>query len=69
VKSERKRRRIQWEPIFRSSERKISTVIIGCETDYRSRKRISPEDVKKLMRGLKEHVNVSYESEASIAAG
>jgi hypothetical protein len=43
-------------------------VIIGCEADFRSRKRISPEDVKKLMQGLKEHVNVSYESEASIAA-
>ena len=29
---------------------------------------MSPEDVEKLMQGLKEHVNVSYESEASIAA-
>jgi hypothetical protein len=29
---------------------------------------MSPEDVKKLMQGLKEHVNVSYESEAGIAA-
>ena len=68
MKSKRRRRRIQWEAIFRGSERKISTVIIGCEADFRSRKGISPEDVKKLMRGLKEHVNVSYESEASIAA-
>jgi len=68
VKSKRKRRRIQWEPIFRGSERKISTVIIGCEADYRRRKRMSSEDVEKLMQALKEHVNVSYESEASIAA-
>jgi hypothetical protein len=43
-------------------------VIIGCEADFRSLKRISPEDVEKLIQGLKEHVNVSYESEASIAA-
>jgi len=50
------------------SERKISTVIIGCEADYRRRKRMSSEDVEKLMQALKEHVNVSYEREASIAA-
>jgi hypothetical protein len=43
-------------------------VIIGCEADYQNRKRMSPEGVEKLMQGLKEHVNVSYESEASIAA-
>ena len=68
MKSKRRRRRIQWEPIFRGSERKISTVIIGREADYRRRKRMSSEDVEKLMQALKEHVNVSYESEASIAA-
>ena len=63
MKSERKRRRIQWEPIFRDSERKITTVIIGCEADYRSRKRMSPEDVEKLMRGLKEHVLASQSAD------
>ena len=68
MKSERRCRRIQWESIFHGSERKISTVIIGCEADFRSRKRISPKDVRKLVRSLKEHVNVTYESEASIAA-
>jgi hypothetical protein len=45
----------------------MSTVIIGCENDLRSRKRISKEERMRLIRRLKEYVNLSYDSEAKIA--
>jgi hypothetical protein len=60
-------RHMDWEAIFHGSRRKISTVIIGCEADFRSHKRIPPEEASKLIRRLKDHVNVSYESETTIA--
>jgi transcriptional regulator with XRE-family HTH domain len=44
-----------------------STVIIGCEADFRSRKSISHDEVSKLIRRLKEHVNLSYDGEPTIA--
>ena len=47
---------------------RVSTVIIGCEADYRSRKRISKEERARLIRRLREYVNLSYDSEATIAA-
>jgi transcriptional regulator with XRE-family HTH domain len=47
---------------------RISTVIIGSEADFRSLKRISREESEKLIRSLKDHVNLSYENEATIAA-
>jgi hypothetical protein len=43
-------------------------VIIGCEADFWSRRPISKEERVRLMRRLKEHVNLSYDSEAAIAA-
>jgi hypothetical protein len=58
---------MDWEAISHGSRRRISTVIIGCETDFRSRKRIPPEEASKLIRRLKEYVNLSYDSEAAIA--
>jgi hypothetical protein len=44
------RPRVDWEAIFGGSQRKINTVIIGCETDFRSRQRISKEAVKMIER-------------------
>jgi hypothetical protein len=46
----------------------MSTVIIGCEADFWSRKPISKEECVRLIRRLKEYVNLSYDSEAKIAA-
>ena len=57
-----------WEAIFHGSKRKISTVIIGCEADFRRRNQISREEASKIIQGLKDYVNLSYESEAMIAA-
>jgi hypothetical protein len=45
----------------------VSTVIIGCEADFWSRRPISKEERVRLMRRLKEYVNLSYDSEATIA--
>lgn len=45
----------------------MSTVIIGSVADFWSRKPISEEERVRLMRRLKEYVNVSYDSEAKIA--
>jgi hypothetical protein len=59
---------MDWEAIFRGSRRKISTVIIGSEADFQSRQRIPREEAAKLIRRLKEYVNLSYDSEATIAA-
>jgi hypothetical protein len=42
-------------------------VIIGCEADFWSRRPISKEERVRLMRRLKEYVNLSYDSEATIA--
>jgi hypothetical protein len=58
---------MDWEAIFHGKRRKISTVIIGCEADFRNHKRIPPEEASKLIRRLKDHMNVSYESETTIA--
>ena len=38
------------------------------EADFRSQKRISREEASKLIWRLKEHANLSYESETTIAA-
>lgn len=46
----------------------MSTVIIGCEADFRGPKRISKGECVRLIRRLKEYVNLSYGSEATIAA-
>jgi hypothetical protein len=46
----------------------VSTVIIGCEADFWSRRPISKDERVRLMRRLKEYVNLSYDSEATIAA-
>lgn len=46
----------------------MSTIIIGCEADFRNRKRISREEQARLIRRLKEYVNLSYESEATVTA-
>jgi DNA-binding transcriptional regulator YiaG len=43
-------------------------VIIGCETDFRSRQRISREEAVKMIERLRDYVNLSYDSEATIAA-
>ena len=43
-------------------------MIIGCDADFRSRKRISNEERVKLIRRLKDYVNLSYDSETTIAA-
>jgi len=69
MKRERSHRRghMDWEAIFHGSRRRISTVIIGCEADFRSRKRIPREEASTLIRRLKEHVNLSYDSEPAIA--
>jgi hypothetical protein len=45
----------------------VSTVIIGCEADFWSRSPISKEERVRLMRRLKEYVNLSYDSEPTIA--
>ena len=62
-----RRPRVDWEAIFHGSERKISTVIIGNEAVFRSRKRMSREEAAKRIRRLKGFVNLSYDSEAAIA--
>jgi transcriptional regulator with XRE-family HTH domain len=59
---------MDWEAIFQGRRRRVSTVIIGCENDFWSRKPISKEERVRLMRRLKEYVNLSYDSEAAIAA-
>ena len=46
----------------------MSTVIIGCEADFSSRKRIPAEEATKLIQRLKDYLNLSYDSEATIAA-
>ena len=43
-------------------------MIIGCETDFRSRQRISREEAVKMIERLRDYVNLSYDSEATIAA-
>jgi hypothetical protein len=43
-------------------------VIIGGEADFWSRRPISKEERVRLMRRLKEYVNLSYDSEATIAS-
>ena len=63
----RGRRHTDWEAIFHGSRRRVSTVIIGSEADFWSWKPISKEERVRLMRRLKEHVNLSYDSEATIA--
>ena len=57
-----------WEAIFHGSRREVSTVIIGCAADFLRRKRISNNERVRLVRRLKEYVNLSYDSEATIAA-
>ena len=59
---------VDWEAIFHGSQRSISTVAIGCEADFRSRNRFSKEERVRLIRRLKEYVNLSYDSQATIAA-
>jgi hypothetical protein len=59
--------RVQWEAIFHGSQRKISTVIIGTEADFRSRKVVSRQEAKGLLGSLKDYVNLSYDSGAAIA--
>jgi hypothetical protein len=59
---------MDWEAIFHGSRRRVNTVIIGCEADFRSRKRISKEERVSLIPRLKEYVSLSYDSEATIAA-
>jgi hypothetical protein len=58
---------MDWEAIFRGSRRRVSTVIIGCEADFWSRKPISKEERLRLIRRLKEYVNLSYDSDATLA--
>jgi hypothetical protein len=43
-------------------------VLFKLKRDFWSRKRISPQESEELIRSLKDHVNLSYESEATIAA-
>jgi hypothetical protein len=43
-------------------------VIIGSETDFRSPQRTSREEAVKMIERLKGYVNLSYDSEATIAA-
>jgi hypothetical protein len=61
------RPRVDWEAIFHGSQREISTVIIGCEADFWSRKRISREEAAKMIGRLRDYVNLSFDSEATIA--
>ena len=70
MRADRSQRREQkdWEAIFHGSRRKVSTVVIGSEADFRSRSRMSREEGAKLIRALKEYVNLSYDSETTIAA-
>jgi hypothetical protein len=70
VKRERRQRRRQRdrEAVFHGSRRRVSTVIIGGEADFWSRRPISKEERVRLIRRLKEYVNLSYDSEAAIAA-
>ena len=63
----RRRGQMDWEAVFLGSPRRVSTVIIGCEADFWSRRPISKEERVRLMRRLKEHVNLSYDSDATIA--
>ena len=49
------------------SRRKISTVIIGSEVDFQRRKRLPDWKAEKLIRTLKDYVNLRYETEATIA--
>ena len=63
-----RRGQMDWEAVFRGGRRRVSTVIIGCEADFWSRKPISKEERVRLMRRLRECVNLSYDSEATIAA-
>ena len=58
---------MDWEAVFHGSRRRVSTVIIGCEADFWSRRPFSKEERVWLMRRLKEYVNLSYDSEATIA--
>jgi hypothetical protein len=44
---------MDWEAIFHGSRRKISTLIIGGEADFQSRKQISKEDRVGLIRRLR----------------
>jgi hypothetical protein len=62
------RPRVDWEAVFHGSRRRVSTVIIGCETDFRGRQRISREEAVKMIERLRGYVNLSYDSEATIAA-
>jgi hypothetical protein len=48
--------------------RKVNTVIIGCEADFRRRKKLSREEAEGIVRGLRDYMNLSYDSEAAIAA-
>jgi transcriptional regulator with XRE-family HTH domain len=59
---------VDWGTIFHGSRRRINTLIIGGEQDSRSRKGISKEERARLLRRLREYVNLSYDSEATIAA-
>ena len=59
---------MDWDAIFHGTQRKISTVIIGCEADFRSRNRMSREEAAKMIGRPKDYVNLSYDSEATIAA-
>jgi hypothetical protein len=62
------RPRVDWEAVFHGGRRRVSTVIIGCEADFQSPKRINREQAAKLFRELKDYLVLSYESEAAIAA-
>jgi transcriptional regulator with XRE-family HTH domain len=59
---------MDWEAIFMSVSEKVTTVIIGCDADFRRRDRISREEVAKIIQSLKDYVNLSFDSEATIAA-
>ena len=60
--------RVDWEANFHGSQREVTTVIIGCDADFRRRERISRKEVAKIIQSLKDYVNLSYDSEATIAA-
>jgi hypothetical protein len=42
-----------------SVSEKVTTVIIGCDADFRRRDRISREEVAKIIQSLKDYVNLS----------
>jgi hypothetical protein len=46
----------------------VELVLFTVKRDFWSRKRISPQESEELIRSLKDHVNLRYESEATIAA-